>query len=170
MTACKKAGQPTKYEERFKNMAYVACVEGGFTDIKLAKLFSVDKATINNWKHAHPKFFDSIRKGKDIFNVLLAEESLLKRVKGGSYQEITKKRQVIIKEDGKPVLDEYGNKKTEFVITKTVSKKIHPSDKALEFFLRNRSPERWPDKHDLNVSGDLHIDLVDFCNDEKEDK
>ena len=161
-----KAGQPTKYEKRFNQMAYVVCVEGGFTDLKLAKLFSVDKATITNWKHASPKFYDSIRKGKDEFNVAIAENSLLKRVKGGKVRETTREAK-IVHLNGVPIMGEDGKIKTELKTTKIVTKQVAPSDKALEFFLKNRDPSRWPNKHDVNVSGDLQIDLVEFCKDDK---
>ncbi len=52
-------GRPTDYEERFCQMAYVACSEGGFTDKKLAKLFGVCESTINTWKREYPEFRDT---------------------------------------------------------------------------------------------------------------
>ena len=71
-------GRPTDYDDSYVHMAYVACVEGGFTDLKLGKLFKVTKQTIYNWQRAHPEFKAAIIEGKDEFDVMHAEQSLLK--------------------------------------------------------------------------------------------
>ena len=147
-------GRPVDYEERFNIMAYVACYEGGFTDLKLSKLFNVSKSTINRWKRKYPKFWDSIKKGKDEFNVVVAEDCLLKRVRGFSYNEVTSET-VVIKEDGKAVRDEDGNVKTEFRVTKKVRKLVPSDTTANIFFLKNRDPDRWRDKKDVEHSGDV---------------
>lgn len=164
-----KDGQPTKYKKEYDNMAYIACLEGGFTDRKLAKLFNVAVDTITNWKHAHPEFFAQIVKGKDLYDVRLIENSLKIRAVGYSYNETTKEPQVQTGENNLPLLDENGKIITKMVTTKVVRKRVHADTRAIQFHLKNRSPERWPDKHDVKVSGDLQIDLVDFCNDKKED-
>lgn len=141
------AGRPTEYDpDKFPHQAYVACSEGGFTDLKLAKLFDVCKATITNWKREHPKFLASIKKGKDEFNVAVAENSLLKRVKGFSYNETTKKAFHIKDEDGNII-------KTEMRAVKTVRKQVAPDPTSTIFFLKNRDPERWRDKQELEHTG-----------------
>jgi len=136
------AGRPTDYQEQFVDMAYVACKEGGFTDVKLAKLFNVSKSTIANWKNEYPEFLDSIKKGKDEFNLADAEDSQLKLVKGHYYYEITKEPTVL---DDKKL-----------VVTKKVRKYIPPNPTSLIFFLKNRDPERWRDKqvHEHEIGKD----------------
>ena len=129
-------GRPTKYSKKFNEQAYIACVEGGFTDLKLARLFDVDKATVNRWKKKHPGFCDSLKKGKDEFNIQVAEASLLKRLKGFSFIEVTKEA------------DKTGN----MVPVKQVRKHVAPDTTALIFFLKNRDPERWRDKREFEGS------------------
>jgi hypothetical protein len=149
-----KGGQPTSYKEEYDRLAYVACSEGGFTDLKLAKLFSVCKATITNWKREHPKFLASIIKGKDEFNSAMAEDSLLKRVKGFSYNEATKKRIPIRDEDG-----EITGYQMETV--KSVRKYVPPDQRSVEFFLKNRNPERWRNELDVNIKDESEIQTPD---------
>ena len=65
------AGQPTKYKKEFAEQAYKYCLLGA-DDKKLAFLFEVSEATINNWKKAHKEFFESIKKGKEIADAEIA--------------------------------------------------------------------------------------------------
>jgi chorismate synthase len=102
MTISKKMGAPSKYGEEYVRMAYVLCAETGLTDKKIASVFDVCEATINNWKHEYPDFLESIQRGKDDFNCEKAEDSLFKLVMGFHYTETTKEaKSVVIKnQDG----------------------------------------------------------------------
>jgi hypothetical protein len=133
-----------KYKERFVKEAYVACQEG-FTDVKLAKLFGVSKQSINGWKRKFPAFKEALQTGKDEFNVAVAENCLIKRLKGYAYTETTKEL-VTDKETGKK----------ELVITKEVRKSVAPDTTALIFFLKNRDHERWCDRRE--IAGTLTIE------------
>ena len=133
-------GRPTKYKVDYARQAEVACREGGFTDVKLAKLFSVTVPTITGWKKSHPGFFTSIKKGKDDYDVMLAEDCLMKRLQGYNYIETTKKPN-----RGKGV--DPGT----LVITKQVTKHVVPDTTAQIFFLKNRQPERWRDRQQIDV-------------------
>jgi hypothetical protein len=154
-------GPKTKYIERFAEEAYELCAEG-FTDIQLSRFFKVDKQTIYNWQKEHPELFDSIRRGKDEFNCKTAEQSLLKRIKGGTYIEIT--REMGFMEDG---IEEYeepaeGGKMVTrtrpkmvpgLVVTKKVKKKVLPDPKSIMYFLNNRSKKRWKNIKAVELSG-----------------
>lgn len=139
----------SKYKPEFDNMAYVACVDGGFTDGKLAKLFSVTETTINNWKHSHPSFFESLKRGKDEFDIAVAEDSLLKRVTGYRYEEETREYKST------------GDDKGGLQLTKVVTKDIAPDPTSIIFFLKNRNPERWRDARHLEHGGNLKISHED---------
>lgn len=158
-----KSGQPTKYSTKFNDMAYIACSEGGFTDVKLAKLFKVDKSTITNWKRTHPKFFAQIVKGKDEYNIATAETSLMKRAKGYKYKETTKEPGFVKDDKGKLILDKNGNPQIKMFVSKVVSKEVAPDPGTLRFFLKNRDPERWPDKFDADIGlGDIQVLVQKF--------
>jgi len=131
----KKVGRPlgsTKYEKRYDEMAFVACSEGGFTVPKLAKLFGVDRSTVNNWMVKYPDFLESINKGRDIFDCATAEDCLLKRIKGYKYEETT---QELVQ----------GEESDNLKVTKIVTKSVAPDVPGIIFFLRNRDRKRWPD-------------------------
>jgi len=56
-------GHPTDYKPEYAEQARKLCLLG-YTDKELADFFEVVEATINNWKHAHPEFLESIKNGK----------------------------------------------------------------------------------------------------------
>ena len=140
----------SSYKEEFDQIAYIACKEGGLTDIKIADLFSVSKQTIYNWRRNNPTFKEHMARGKDEFNSSVAEVNLMKRVKGYAYTEITRKP---VKTD---VVDDKGKKtgtEMKMTVVKRVRKFIPPSVKAIKYFLRNRDKIRWPDKIDIEFNG-----------------
>lgn len=133
-----KGGRPTKYKKDYARMAYVAASEvGGYTDLKLAKLFDVSKATIENWKKDHPGFLDSIKSGKDIWDSLTAEQSMLKRVTGYDYTE------TIREPDGNGAM----------VIVREVTKHLPPDVRAQDIWMCNRNPDRWKKLKHVELTG-----------------
>ena len=158
LPAKKKVGRHSKFQVEYVHLAYVACKEGGFTDLKLAKLFKVGKATINVWKKMYPQFMESLRKGKDEWDCLAAEKSMLKRVLGFRYTETT--REGIQGKKGK------GG----FVITKKVSKLIPPDVKACDIWLCNRKPERWKRLKHIELTGEDGSSLFGNLTDQELDE
>ena len=150
MEETNQGGAPTKYHDDMPRMARIACEEGGFTDVKLAKLFNVSKSTINNWKKDHPEFKDALKIGKDTFDSERVETAFLKRCLGFRFTEVTREPAVIKKHlDGRPpdVLD------TKMVVTKKVSKIIVPDGKSCMDWLTNRQPQRWKKVKHVEVTG-----------------
>jgi len=144
----KRRGPPTKYNDDYPRMAKIACEEGGLTDIGIAKLFNVCKATITIWKREYPEFKEAVRAGKEFFDTQYVEKALLKRAIGYSYSEVVQEA------------DDDGN----LVITRKLRKHLAGDVKAQVFWLRNRSRKRWPDtqKFDSNVNvGLTHEELLD---------
>lgn len=81
-------GQPTKYREEFNEMAYELCKWGGLDDKKLAKVFKVTEDCITKWKHRHPEFLLSLKKGKVEYDTDNVENALLQRALGYQHPEI----------------------------------------------------------------------------------
>lgn len=148
-------GRPTTYEDfklvSFPQMAYVACLEGGFTDVKLAKLFNCNADTIYEWKKDHPEFSEAIKKGKLEHDNSAVVDSLLKRALGYDFTETTRERGLIpeYKEEKDPdnpdvtIRIPIGFPK--MVITKKVKKHLAADVKAIELWLTNRHREIDPD-------------------------
>ena len=140
MSGCR--GINSKYQPDYARQARVACAEGGFSDVKLAKLFNVCKATITNWKKENPDFLASVKEGKEIFDTENVEKSLLKRALGYRFNETVKELDPIT---------------TKMVTTKVTRKDVAGDVKAQTFWLRNRNRERWPDTQKLD--GNLNLKM-----------
>lgn len=54
-------GQPTSYRDEYTDWA-LKLTKLGATDKDMAEAFEVTEQTLNNWKQAHPEFFESIKR------------------------------------------------------------------------------------------------------------
>ena len=123
-------GRPTRYRKEFPLQAEKLCRLGA-TDVQLGDFFGVTEQTINNWKKAHPKFFESIQAKRDPDDEVV--RSLLERAKGYSHAE-----DKIFIHNGEPV------------IVPTI--KHYPPDTAAAFiWLKNRRPAEWRDKKEIAI-------------------
>jgi hypothetical protein len=125
-----QVGAPNKHQASFNKQAEKLCKLGA-TDKELADFFNVCEATINNWKKDFPEFLESIKKGKMLADANVAE-SLYKRAIGYKHKE-----DKIFQYEGSPV------------IVPTV-KHYAPDSVAAIFWLKNRRPEMWKDKHEIS--------------------
>jgi hypothetical protein len=156
-------GRPTKYNPYYPEIAEAFCREDGFTDKQLGKLFGVVEDTINRWKNIYPEFFVSIKKGKWAYDTSKIVPSLVKSGQGYSYDEVTKElRGEITDKDGKVIQE------GELVTTKVVTKQVAPNPVSMIFWLKNREPEDWSDKKEIDVKGS--VDTVVLSQEEHDDK
>jgi len=132
-----KGGRPSAFKDEYIYQAYTVCADDGYTNVKLAKLFKVDVRTIGNWLKGIPEFKEAVLKGKDDYDSMFVEKSLLKRAVGFRYTETTR---------------EAGDNGV-MAITKKVSKLVVPDTKACEIWLCNRQPGRWKRIKHVEVSG-----------------
>ncbi|AYP69033.1 hypothetical protein [Acinetobacter phage vB_AbaM_IME512] len=133
-----EVGRPTKYKEEYNEQAYKLCLLG-HTDEELAQFFEVDVSTIHRWKHDHPDFCDSIKKGKEIADGNVVA-SLYHRAIG--YQA--------------PDID---IKMYEGEIIETPYIKHYPPDATSAiFWLKNRQPKKWRDKQVTEHEGQITIE------------
>ena len=161
-------GRPTKFKEEFIEQAGKLCREKGYTDEDLAAHFNVSETTINNWKRGYLEFFESLKKGKDEFDAQVVEQSLLKRAIGYTYDEITKEPVIVVKGVVKASVIGEGETVEEaveksLVITKVITKQISPDVVAQIFWLKNRQPDRWSDKKEI----DHRVAIDDEISDEE---
>lgn len=123
-------GRPSKYESVFSKQAYKLCLLGA-TDKDLAAFFEVDESTINNWKLEHPEFLESIKKGKVQADAEVANR-LYRRAMGFKHKAVK-----FFQDKGEILKKEY----TE----------IYPPDTtAAIFWLKNRQPQVWRDKQEID--------------------
>jgi len=120
----------------------------GLTDEQIAHNVGVSRSTLNDWKKKYPDISDALKKGKEVID-LQVENALLKRALGYEYEEVTKESQWNEK------INKY-----ELVITKSVKKRQVPDTTAQIFWLKNRRPDKWRDKQDVEHTGDMGLNIV----------
>lgn len=137
-------GRPTLYKKEYAKQAYKLCLLG-LTDEELAKFFEVNVSTINEWKHKHAEFSESLKKGKAIADGNVAY-ALYQRAIGYEHADV---HVAVINEK---------------VVLTPLIKYYPPDPTAIKFWLNNRQPEKWrlkveveqtiidpfPDKEKLN--------------------
>lgn len=128
-----RGGRPSNYRAEYAKQAYKLCLLGA-TDADIADFFGVTETTINNWKSAHPEFFESLKAGKAPADATVAA-SLYRRATGYRHRAVK-----IFNANGVPLVVPY----TEIYA---------PDTTAAIFWLKNRRPDLWRDKQDHEHSG-----------------
>lgn len=140
----KTAGQPTRYKKEYCEQAYKLCLLLAATDAELADFFEVKEQTINNWKKAHPEFFESLTAGKEKADANVGQR-LYERAMGYSHPE-----------------EKIFNNKGEILRAET-TKHYPPDTAAAIFWLKNRQRDRWRDRHEITGEdgSPLQVSIVD---------
>lgn len=137
-------GRPSKYREEFVQQAFNYCLLGAI-DADLARFFEVDEDTIYEWKKAYPEFAEALKNGKEAADARVAA-ALFKRATGYEIpaEKVFQYRGEIVKAE--------------------TTEHIPPDTTAASWWLKNRRPQDWHDKHEVELSGpsvtfidDLHI-------------
>lgn len=115
-----------------------AWARDGLIDEQIAKNLGVSYATFKIYKKQYKPLSDALKKGKEVID-LEVENALLKRALGYKYTEITKE-----------------NVEEKMVVTKEVTKEVVPDTTAQIFWLKNRKPNDWRDKKDIEHSGNIN--------------
>lgn len=131
-------GRPTKYKKEFEEQAYKLCLLGA-TDKKIQDFFGIAESTFYDWKHKHKNFSESLQAGKEIADMEIAH-SLRSRAMGASYkkQQPIKVRVPIYNDDHSAIIGY-----NEEIHMTTLHCTDVPDTHALEFWLRNRHPDKW---------------------------
>lgn len=145
----RKAGRRGKYEEWLTKEGLLK-IEGwardGLTDEQISQNMGISRSTLNEWKNKYQDISDTLKKGKEVVD-LQVENALLKRALGYSYEEVT---------------FEYGEE------VKRVRKEVVPDTTAQIFWLKNRRPDKWRDKQDIEHTGNMNVNnpFADLTTDE----
>src|SRR5699024_1109586 len=92
------------------------------------------------YRDEHPALSAALKRGKEVVDREV-ENALLKRALGYRYKEVT---------------EEYGE------VTKVVTKEVQPDTTAQIFWLKNRKPDMWRDRKDLEHSGGMSLNHNPF--------
>ena len=136
----KKRGRKSEYRIEYADQALKLCLLGA-TDKELSEFFYVSEQTLNKWKKDYPEFLESLKKGKNIADANVASR-LYNRAIG------------------------YNCKATKFATSNgkiTDSKEFiehyPPDTTAAIFWLKNRQPEKWRDKKEVDANVNLGDEL-----------
>lgn len=132
----KKSGQPTKYNAEVRRQLTILAKKG-FTDVEMAEVVGVDEQTITNWKHAHPKFFGSIRDWKDEADHQV-ERSLFERAKGFRCKDT-----------------KFASHEGEITDQVEYTKHYPPDPTSMIFWLKNRQRHKWSDRKNIELEQPL---------------
>jgi hypothetical protein len=124
-------GRPSKYKPEFCEQAAKLCKLGA-TDRELADFFGVKEWTINRWKAEYPEFSHSLKLAKDEADNRV-EQSLYRRALGYSHDAV-----------------HVSNFKGDVTLTPIVEH-YPPDTTACIFWLKNRRPDMWRDKFDVDT-------------------
>lgn len=121
--------RPLKYREEFSRQAKLAA-KAGWTEAKIAKLLGITQATLTRYKKRFPEFCASLKAGKVLADDEV-EHSLFQRACGYTVPEVK------VLADGRKV---------------SILHHYPPNVIACIFWLKNRRPEQWRDRHEIGVT------------------
>lgn len=140
-------GRPSDYDRVNLGQARTLA-EKGFTDQELADFFDVAPSTIYLWKREHPEFSETLKLGKESADRKV-ERSLFERATGYSHPDTH-----FATCDG-------------LVVQTPTTKQYPPDTTAGIFWLKNRQPDKWRDK--TEVQDDRLAALLTHMNRTKEE-
>ena len=122
-------------------------VSKGLTEAEIAHNIGIARQSFWDWKRKHTDLLDILKKGKQVADQIV-ENALFKRANGYSVDE----EQITygINENGEQVV----------LQKKTVKKYIPPDTTAQIFWLKNRKPDIWKDKRDVDVGANENIETI----------
>lgn len=134
-----------KYEawlEPDKLILLEAWARDGLTDEQIATKMGICRDTLIQWKKKYPDISDTLKKGKDVVDIQV-ENALLKRALGYEYEEISEKYEMGV-----------------LVEKKVTKKQVVPDTTAQIFWLKNRKPDEWRDKREVDVEGSAGVMII----------
>ncbi|RGL38995.1 transposase [Paenibacillus polymyxa] len=139
-------GRKTKYHSHVepKLLLIEAWARDGIIQEDIAKKLGVAMSSFSEYKNKYPELTEALKRGQEVVDVQV-ENSLLKRAMGYRYDEVTK-------EASRELDKETGEYKTIMVETKRVTKEVQPDVTAQIFWLKNRKPDVWRDKKELDAN------------------
>lgn len=131
-----------------------AWARNGLTDEQIAHNMGVAYSTLRVWRDKYSALSAALKRGKEVVDIQV-ENALLKRALGYKYKEITKEKILQKDSSGKPLTDAHGFPIYKLEVTKEVTKEVVPDTTAQIFWLKNRKPDVWRDKQQIEHSGNI---------------
>lgn len=147
----KKNGRPAKYDKWLTPAGLkqiTAWAREGLYDRQVAEKIGVHRATFIEWQNKFPDIGDALEEGRDYADRMI-ENAIYRAAMGYEYVEETE-------------VNDGGRDGGKMVLDKRVIKKQPPNVTAAIFWMKNRQPTKWRDKHEIdnNLSGSLEVKVI----------
>lgn len=130
-----------------------AWARDGLTDEQIASNIGVNRGTLYTWMNQYPIIRNALKRGKEVVDIQV-ENALLRRALGTTIEEVVTE------------VDSNGKKHK-----KVTTKEVPPDTTAQIYWLKNRRRDKWKDKWDVELSGELRTVIVDdLAAQDKKDK
>lgn len=136
-------GRPSLFKPEYAAQAKKLC-ELGATDADLAEAFQVNTTTIWRWQSEYPEFCKSLKAGKAEADDIV-ERSLFQRARGYTFDAV---KIFMPKDATAPVYAPY-------------REHAPPDTTACIFWLKNRRPDLWRDRHEVTGKNGAPIEVRD---------
>lgn len=133
--------RPSAYRPEYTKQAYHLALLGA-TDKDIARAFDVDERTVNRWKESQPEFRQSLKAGKEEADARVAK-SLFHRANGYSHPAV------------KIITVPRGANMGSDVQQVPYIERYPPDTTAAIFWLKNRRPDLWREKQEVEHSGNV---------------
>ena len=133
-------GRKSAYKEEYNQLAENYALLGA-TDKEMADLFSVTERTLNQWKKDYQEFLQSLKKGKNIADANVASRLYNRAI--GYDCKATK----------------FATSEGKITDSKEYIEHYPPDTTAAIFWLKNRQPEKWRDKKEVDANVNLGDEL-----------
>ena len=186
-----KGGAKGKYQEWLTPEGLIK-IEGwardGLTDEQIAKKMGISVATLYNWKGKFLEILEALKRGKEVVDRQV-ENALLKRALGYQYVE-RKSEPVQMSNEEHHALQEAAMKrfkldnpeatmeeirahglsisKYKMIVVEEKTKEVVPDVIAQIFWLKNRKPETWRDKQQVEHSGEVTNTVMQLTPEERQ--
>ena len=149
----------------------------GLTDEQIAANIGISRSTLNEWKKKFPDISDTLKRGKEIVD-LQVENALFKRAIGYEFtekkyaqaqmsdEEYHLRQQIAVNQyklDHPEATAEeirlvgLNVSRYKSVLVEEKTKEVAPDTTAQIFWLKNRRPDKWKDKQDIEHSGNVDV-------------
>lgn len=139
----KRLGRTPKYEtwlEPDNLIRLEGWARDGLNDEQIAHNIGINVSTLYAWKVKYKDFSEALKRGKEVVDILV-ENALLKSAMGYKFDEVVQER-IYNPETGE----------SEIVEVKRTTKDVQPNPTSLIFWLKNRQPEKWRDKKNIDAA------------------
>jgi len=126
----------------------------GATITSTCQAIGISRETFYDWMKKKPDVSDTIKKAMAIPDKKVENALFKSATMGHRYKEKEFKAVAV-------------GEKIKMIPLKTVTKIIPPNVTAQIFYLKNRQPDEWSDKQDIEHSGDLNIKVERIITDKR---